>query len=163
MTGKGEMKRGDPGSEVVHLLVFELEGHAYGLDVDGVEAVVEGRASDGAWSYEGEEVTVESLAGWVGLNPPSQSPTRILLCRNRGGLRGFEVDTPKSIVTLAVDDIYPLPSLIRRVLGQAPLWGVGRAPGGLLLLVDLDKTDTECATEAGFPASQRGGMESRPT
>jgi chemotaxis signal transduction protein len=52
-------------------------------------------------------------------------------------LRGFLVDLPKTIVTLSVEDIFPIPPLIRRVLGVSPLWGVGRLPHGLLLLVDL--------------------------
>lgn len=66
-----------------------------------------------------------------------QAASRILIGWSGDALRGFWVDLPKTIVSLAVADIFPIPPLIRRVLGSSPLWGVGRLPRGLLLLVDL--------------------------
>jgi chemotaxis signal transduction protein len=146
--------------DTVHLLVFELDGQFYGVDVDQVEAIVAGECSDGICSYEGEDVPVHDLARWIGLDQPNPSSqplavetgetgkrpsvavSRVLLSRSSGTLQGFVADTPKNIVTLGVADIFPIPNLIQRVLEPTPLWGVGRSPGGLLLLVDLARRGT---------------------
>jgi chemotaxis signal transduction protein len=133
--------------EQVHLLVFDLGGQGYGVDVDQVEAVVEASACEASapdqgsypapWCYQGEDLLVEPLAYRVGLDQLGEAPSRVLLTRIGGALRGFLVDTPKDIVTLPIDQIFPVPDLIRRVLGRSPLWGIGRSAKGLLLLVDL--------------------------
>jgi chemotaxis signal transduction protein len=154
--------------DAVHLLVFELDGQFYGVDVDQVEAIVAGECTDGICSYEGEDVPVRDLARWIGLDRPDPSPrpsvvsspqpsavetgetgkrpsvavSRVLLSRSSGTLQGFLADTPRNIVTLGVADLFPIPNLIQRVLGPTPLWGVGRSPGGLLLLVDLARRGT---------------------
>jgi purine-binding chemotaxis protein CheW len=144
------MARVHADQEQVHFLVFELGGQRYGVNVDQVEAVVEGearqgRGCEGLWSYEGQDVPVQCFAMWIGLrstaseavDEPAQAASRILVGWSGDALRGFLVDLPRTIVTLPVDDIFPIPPLIRRVLGPSPLWGVGRLPRGLLLLVDL--------------------------
>jgi chemotaxis signal transduction protein len=131
--------------EQVHFLVFELDGQHYGVNVDQVEAVVEGECCEDSWSYEGQDVPVQCFATWIGLrstaseavDEPDRSASRILIGWSGDAMRGFLVDLPRTIVSLAVDDIFPIPPLIQRVLGPSPLWGVGRLPRGLLLLVDL--------------------------
>ena len=114
----------------VHLLVFQLDGQLYGVNVEQVEAILE--AMDA-----GELVPLQPLAAWLGLDPPEDARSRVLLSRSSGELVGFLVDTPRDLVTLPLEDVFPIPSLIRRVLGPSPLWGVGRSSKGLLLLVDL--------------------------
>jgi chemotaxis signal transduction protein len=152
-TGRLAAEQALPGYvEGVHLLVFELAGQSYGVDVDQVEIVVESElceqqsdkdqaAYPALWHYGGEEAVVEPLARWVGLDLTGEAPSRVLFSRSAGTLRGFLVDTPKDIVTLPVDQVFPMPDLIRRVLGPSsrpsPLWGVGRSSQALLLLVDL--------------------------
>jgi chemotaxis signal transduction protein len=125
----------------IHLLIFELNGQRYGVDVEQVLAVAEGERAEGQWWYDGEQVPLQSLARWVGLDRAAGSdvvsPLRVLLSRSSGELRGFVVDTPQDIVTLPVEQIFPVPAFIRQVLGSSPLWGVGRLAAGLLLLVDL--------------------------
>jgi chemotaxis signal transduction protein len=127
--------------EQIHFLVFELSGQRYGVDIDQVLAVVEGEGCEGLWCYEGEDVPLQWLARWIGLDQAAIADgapfSRVLLSRSSGMLRGFMVDTPQDIVTLSVDQIFPVPALIRQVLGPSPLWGVGRPAAGLLLLVDL--------------------------
>jgi chemotaxis signal transduction protein len=156
--------------DTVHVLIFELERQLYGIDVEQVKAIVEGEADDGlpvpthsgcsaesgaegrTCFYEGQDVPVHSLASWIGLGQPDLSQSfgtdkqpspvasRVLLSRSSGTFQGFLVDTPKDIVALSVVDIFPIPDLIQRVLGPTPLWGVGKSPSGLLLLVDLAAT-----------------------
>jgi chemotaxis signal transduction protein len=121
----------------VHFVVFELGGQLYGVDVAEVEAIVEGHAEDGSWFYEGQDVPVQSFARWLHLESPGEGPARVLLSRSGGTLRGFQVETPRDILALPLEDIFPMPVLIRRALGSSPLWGVGRSSRGLLLLVDL--------------------------
>lgn len=136
----GTSRNTGPGNlaQDIHLLVFEVGGQPYGVDVDQVEALVEGQASSGLWSYEGEDIPVQDLALWVGLDVSREGEaSRILLSRSGGALRGFQVDTPKDVIGLAVECIFPIPLLIRRVLGHSPLWGVAQRPEGLILLVDL--------------------------
>lgn len=130
----------------MHFLVFELDGQAYGVNVDQVVTVVEGQSRRGAWRYEGQDIPVQSLAGWLGLDEPEPPPSRVLVSQRDGALRGFLVDTPRDIVTLPMDEIFPIPVLIQRVLGSTPLWGVGRRIQGLLPLVDLS-LGTEAAQE----------------
>jgi chemotaxis signal transduction protein len=132
----------ETGSEQIHVLIFELDGQLYGVDVSQVDALVEGPSSQeqeetGAWAYQGQEVPLRCLASWIGLESPEVSPSRVLLSRDQGSLQGFLVDIPKDMVSLRLDDVYPVPVLIRRVLGPSALWGVGRSAGGLVLLVDL--------------------------
>lgn len=139
------------------VLLFELEGQLYGVSVAQVEAIVtrsepghsnaglaEGWAVGGLNSGE-EGVPVQSLAGWVGLAEPQKPPSRLLLSRTADGLQAFEVDTPRDVVHLPLEDLYPLPVLIRRVLGAGPLWGVGRTQRGLLILVDLARRTSDGA------------------
>jgi chemotaxis signal transduction protein len=132
----------ETASEQVHVLVFELDGQLYGVDVCQVEALVEGPSSQEqeetrVWSYQDQEVPLRCLASWIGLEPPEVSPSRVLLSRDQGSLQGFLVDIPKDMVTLRLEDVYPVPVLIQRVLGPSALWGVGRSAEGLVLLVDL--------------------------
>ena len=122
---------------LMHFLVFELDGQAYGVNVDQVGALTEGNGRGGPWRYGGQDIPVQSLAGWLGLDAPEPPPSRVLVSQRDGALRGFLVDTPRDIVTLPMDEIFALPVLIQRVLGSTPLWGVGRRPDGLLPLVDL--------------------------
>ncbi len=133
------METEQPGGEQVHFLVFELDGQHYGVDVEQVEAIVECEAGEGTWCYEGKDVPVEPLWRLVGLDQPGDQPSRVLLSRSGAARRGFLVPTPRDIVTLAMEMIFPVPDLIRRVLGPSPLWGVGQAETGLLLLVDLGR------------------------
>jgi purine-binding chemotaxis protein CheW len=121
------------GTEQVPLLIFELGGQFYGVDVDQVEAIVERQTS-----YQGQEIPVQDMALWIGLEMSKEGEaSRLLLSRSGGALQGFLVDTPKDVIALSLDGIFPIPPLIRRVLGRSPLWGVGQWPQGLILLVDL--------------------------
>jgi chemotaxis signal transduction protein len=129
--------------EQVHFLVFELDGQFYGIDVNQVEAIVEGQPGGERWSYEGQEVPLQYLARWIGLDRPAKPPSRVLISSGDVGLRAFLVDSPITIASLPVDDIFPIPTLIRQVVKSTPLWGVGRSARGLLLLVDLTSSPYE--------------------
>jgi chemotaxis signal transduction protein len=126
-----------PEQGQLHFLVFELDGQFYGIDVEQIEAIVEGECCDGLWFYEGQQVPTRCLALWIGLEQPDEPPTRVLLTRSGEKLQGFLVDTPKDIVTLSVEQIFPIPILIQKALRSSPLWGVGRWRDRLFLLVDL--------------------------
>lgn len=156
----------------VQFLVFELAGQRYGVDVAEVEGLVRSDASaapkEGVLVYEGEQVQVQPLAQWVGLPPEQEAASRtgngsaapgsglppvpggefsrLLLSRRGGTLNGLLVDMPRDIISLPLDAIFALPVLIRRLLVDSPLWGVGRAEDGLILLLD--------------PASRRFGLGS---
>jgi chemotaxis signal transduction protein len=161
----------------VQFLVFALHDQRYGVDVAEIEAIVQAaglRQEDGAFSYEGEELlAVHPLDRWVGLTagreapaggaPATDAPRHLLLSRSSGGLHGLLVDMPRDIVSLPLEAIYALPPLIRHLLPDSPLWGVGRAEGELILLVDPvergrgaeprgpgagSRTETEIETEA---------------
>jgi chemotaxis signal transduction protein len=133
-----EHREPDNSTQDIHILVFELGGQLYGVDVDQVETVVEGQASDGLWSYQGQEIPVQDLALWVGLEASGEdTASRLLLVWSNGALRGFSVDTPRDIVALPPEAVFPIPPLIQRVSGRSPLWGVAQWSKGLILLVDL--------------------------
>jgi len=123
--------------QIIHFLVFDLAGQPYGVNVAQVEGVVAGPGREGKWTYQGQEIILHSLPRLLELALPEEALNRVLLIRRDGELHGFLVPTPRDIVALAVEDIFPLPPLIRRVLGERTLlWGVGRMENGLLLLVD---------------------------
>jgi chemotaxis signal transduction protein len=147
----GGYKQAVDASRGLPFLAFELGGQLYGIEVEQVEAIVEGKTISPEekslekgdvilWPFEGEQVPVRCLARWVGLDATEESATRVLFSRGSEGLQGFWVGTPRDIVTLPLEEIFPIPILIRRVLGPSPLWGIGRAPQGLLLLVNLTVT-----------------------
>lgn len=125
-------------TQILHFVVFELGGQPYGIDVEQVEAIVEGECCEGLWSYEGQEIPVHCLTARVGLEQPPEPPSHVLVSWGDEGMQGFLVDAPRNIVPLPVDDIFSLPDLIRQVMGVTPLWGVGRSADGLFLLVDLN-------------------------
>lgn len=127
----------DTSGGAMPFLLFELEGQRYGVAVDQVEAVVEAPAVEEPYLYEGQEVPIDSFARWIGLAAAGGRADRLLIGQSGGSLRGFRIDTPRDIATLSLEAIHPLPILIRRVLGDSPLWGVGRHDGGLVLLVNL--------------------------
>lgn len=134
----------------VQFLVFELHGQRYGVDVAEIEAIVQAtalRRQGETSSYEGKDLpSVQTLERWVGLTAsqptstedPSatDAPPHLLLSRSSGGLNGLLVDMPRDIVSLPLESIYALPPLIRHLLPDSPLWGVGQAEDGLILLVD---------------------------
>jgi chemotaxis signal transduction protein len=133
--------RSYPGN--LQFLVFELQGQRYGVDVAEVEAIVQATGlepREGGFAYQEEGLRgVHPLSRWVGL-PAAQdlpaTPHHLLLSRSAEGLNGLLVDMPRDIVSLPLEDIYALPPLIRHLLPDSPLWGVGRAEDGLILLVD---------------------------
>lgn len=135
------------GGDQMHFLIFELHGQPYGVNVDQVQALTESKGREGVWRYDDQDILVQSLARWIGLDPPEPLPSRLLVSRSSGALCGFLVDTPRDIVTLAVEDIFALPILVQRVLGATPLWGVGRRPHGLLPLVDLSRVRSAAQEE----------------
>lgn len=142
MTEEGEVRAaaGPAQQDSVHLLVFELEGQRYGVDVDEIEAIVQAgalRQGEEAFAYGDETVVVDSLARWVGrASAAERAPQHLLLSRRGGVLSGLLVDMPRDIVSLPLERIHALPDLIRRLLSGSPFWGVGRAEEGLILLVD---------------------------
>ena len=67
-------------------------------------------------------------------------PNCVLLIQSGGKLRGFLVDAPRSIVHLPVENVFPMPILIKRFLifsGLSLLRGIVRVSNKLMLLVDL--------------------------
>lgn len=123
--------------QAIPFLLFELEGQRYGVAVDQVEAIVEAPAVEEQYLYAGQEVPVRSFAGWIGLPAADKFPGCVLIGRSAEGWQGFGVGTPRDITTLPLEAIHPIPILIRRVLGNSPLWGVGQHVDGLVLLVNL--------------------------
>jgi chemotaxis signal transduction protein len=143
----GQVETEHRSGEQVHIVVFELAGRAYGVNVDQVEALTEGESTEGMCRYDDQDIPVQCLARWIGLDPPDPLPSRLLVSRSGGAPHGFLVDTPRDIVSLAVEDIFALPVLVQRVLGDTPLWGVGRCPDGLLPLVDLSRVESAAQEE----------------
>jgi chemotaxis signal transduction protein len=128
----------DNASEDIYLLLFELDGQLYGVDVAQVETIIEGQTRDGLWSYQGQEMAAQDLALWVGLEASGEDKaSRVLLSWSNGALRGFLVNTPKDIVALPPESVFAIPPLIQRVSERSPFWGVAQGPKGLILLVDL--------------------------
>jgi chemotaxis signal transduction protein len=125
------------GVQAIPFLLFELEGQRYGVAVDQVEAIVEAQAVEERYLYAGQEVPVRPFAGWIGLPAADKFDGRLLIGHSAEGWQGFEVGTPRDIITLPLEAIHPIPILVRRVLGDSPLWGVGRHADGLVLLVNL--------------------------
>lgn len=151
-----------PHTDSVQFLVFELQGQRYGVDVAGIDAIVQApglRQPDGTYAYEGEGMAaVHALDHWVGLAsgreaPAEDTPRHLLLSRSGGKLYGLLVGMPRDIVSLPLEAIYALPPLIRRLLPDSPLWGVGRAEDGLILLVDPANRGRQ--SEAPAPGTMR--------
>lgn len=141
------MEQEQSSGDLIHFVVFEVDGRTYGVHVDQVETLTEGEGQEGVRRYHDQDIPVQSLARWIGLDPPEPLPSRLLVSRSGGTLHGFLVDTPRDIVSLAVDDIFALPILVQQVLGATPLWGVGRCPHGLLPLVDLSRVESAAEEE----------------
>ena len=131
----------------MNLLIFSLNGSRYGLDAEQIVEMVEhqdeeklDRASSGSHGVlrRGEEIPVVELAERIGLKGPvTYTAPKIVLPRADEMRMGFLIEDPQEMAPIAVEDIYLLPDLVKRLGAGAGIWGVARRADHLIILVDL--------------------------
>ncbi len=141
--------------EAIEILVFIAAGGRFGADVEQVLKVIRAAKTaneresfhrersllkpqpDGYLFNQGGVVVVD-LAARLSAPAPLSAEASILLVKGIEPPLGFRVDSLEDIVTVPVEDIFPLPPLIARTQKTgAGLWAIGRVEEHLIALLDL--------------------------
>lgn len=137
--------------EEIEILVFMAAGGRFGADAKQVFRVIRPAQTtnkrgglqkitpqpDG-YLFNQEGVVVVDLAARLSSPGPLSAEASILLVKGIDPPLGFLVDNLEDIVTVPVEDIFPLPPLIERTQKTgASLWAIARVEKQLIALLDL--------------------------
>ena len=142
------------GDETVQVIVFNLGGERYGVDVSQVREIIKPsqitripNAPDfieGVINLRGQITTIVNLRKRFGMEPkPIDNDTRIIVVEFDNAAIGMMVDTVTEVKYLSTSDIEPLPDIITAREEAKFLKGVGKLPDGLLIMIDLNKVLSE--------------------
>lgn len=132
-----------------HLVIFELSGEAYGVDVTRVQSiiprqpisVVPGAPAfiEGVINLRGAIVPVVDLRTRFGLPAPATEHKTVIVIVEVTGLNlGLIVDKVTDVAKIATAAIEP-PSPLLTSLETAYLHGIGKFNERIIILLDLDR------------------------
>ncbi len=131
----------------IAILVFSTAGGRFGADVEQVPRAIKPtnpgdlqkiKPQPGGYLFNQEGVVVVDLAARLSSPGPLSAQANILLVEGTEPPLGFLVDNLEDIVTVPLEDIFPLPPLIERTQKTgAGLWAIARIEDQLIALLDL--------------------------
>lgn len=151
------------------VLVFEVEGHRYGIDASEVKEIVRAALParlaqqpgviEGLLNVRGRIAAVLDLRARFGLKRREIEPGDVLLlCEIEGRLLALRADAALDLVQLQASEL-AMPSEVTRAALHAR--GVCRLPNGLLFLCDLGSFLKEAellALDQALAQAQNGGL-----
>ncbi len=146
------------GSEEQQLVVFELSGESYGVDISAVNTIIRmqpithvPRAPEfveGVINLRGSIVPVIDLRRRFGLsNFEETKASRIVVVETESGLIGMIVDAVTETLSISFDAIEP-PSSIVTSTDSRYLRGVAKTDDRLLILLDIERILSAAESEA---------------
>ncbi|MEN6356155.1 MAG: chemotaxis protein CheW [Armatimonadota bacterium] len=138
--------------ECEELVVFELAGECYGVDISTVSTIIRmqeittipmaSEYVDGVINLRGSIIPVINLRKRFGLPPGEQTKaSRIMVVEAGGQMIGMIVDAVVETLMLPAGAVQPPLSVISSIEADY-LRGVGQQENRLVILVDLDKVLT---------------------
>ncbi|MDN5346725.1 MAG: purine-binding chemotaxis protein CheW [Clostridia bacterium] len=143
------MDREKRGAGEIQLVVFQLAGETYGVDIGNVHEIIRmqpitdvPRAPEfveGVINLRGRIIPVIDLHKRFGLPPAEETgSTRIMVVEVAGMTVGMIVDSVSEVLRLPAENIEPPPPMISGV-DVAYLRGVGKWGEKLIILLDLNR------------------------
>ena len=131
------------------LVVFELSGESYGIDIAAVESIVKMQTITqlpkapvyikGVTNLRGAVLPVIDLRTRFGLEVQEIARETRIIVVFMGDIKvGVVVDAVSEVLRITEDTIQPLPPLVSSV-NSAFLKGIVRLPDRLIILLDLGK------------------------
>ncbi len=148
--------------EEEQLVVFELAGESYGLDIGAVNTIIRMQAIthvprapefvEGVINLRGSIIPVVDLRKRFGLNAYEETKaSRIVVVETAGGAFGLIVDAVTETLSLSREVIEP-PSSIVSTADSHYLRGVAKLEERLIILLDIERIlgaeETDALTEA---------------
>lgn len=142
-----------PSSGEMQLVVFELAGQAYGLDISTVQEIIQVPGITrvpgtppfvkGVISLRGRVVVIVDLHTWFELPVPENTTTSRVLIADAGDEDvGVVVDVATEVLRVPADSIEP-PSPVVTGVNSAYLAGVAKVGERLILLLDFKRLFAE--------------------
>lgn len=128
----------------LRLLVFRMDGTAIGFDTDQMEGMTDfGRVE----MNESCLVTINELLGMGEEAYNCASPKVVFVkpmhaddeCGVTGKRIGIVVETPEDIVDVPVENIRPLPPVVRKHTRATGFWGAALLKTGMVFIADIYK------------------------
>jgi purine-binding chemotaxis protein CheW len=150
-------------SEEQQLVVFELSGESYGVDIGAVNTIIRMQSIthvprapefvEGVINLRGSIVPVIGLRKRFGLSAFEETKaSRIVVVETLAGLFGMIVDAVTETLSLPGDSIEPPSSIVTSTDSQY-LRGVAKVDDRLIIMLDIQRIltadETEILTEVG--------------
>ena len=154
----------------LHIIGFHVGRETYGVPITAVHEIVrlpEVTAVPDAPDYiegvinlRGRIVSIIDLRKRFGEPAGTGSKNRILVAESRGKLVGLIVDSASEVLKIPAREVEPPPALLQEGTLNC-VTGVGKLPGRLIILLDLERLLQRTA-ETADPAAKAAGGAATP-
>ncbi|HWQ30548.1 MAG TPA: chemotaxis protein CheW [Negativicutes bacterium] len=140
--------------ETLQLVIFQLNGQAYGIDIFKVNEIVPYTKPtqipnspaflEGVLNLRGRVIPIISLKKRFNLeNAGTDDRTRIIVSNTGGKVAGFVVDEASEVLTVNKESIEPVSDIVSSI-SQKYIGGVGKLSNGrMYILLNFDELYTE--------------------
>ncbi|MCD5424869.1 MAG: chemotaxis protein CheW [Methanosarcinaceae archaeon] len=150
MNKENTQMKEDETQELQQLVVFELGGEEFGVDITQVREII--RKGDfttvpnapsyvkGVINLRGQITTIIDLRMKLGLfndGAIDEQQARIIIVEIDNNIMGMIVDSVSEVTYLSKKDIDSVPSTLKQSINAEYIKGVGKLPNRLLILIDL--------------------------
>lgn len=145
---RAEKESSSSPEEWLQLVVFELSGEEFGVDIMQVSEIIPiskitrvPQSPDcvkGLINLRGKIIVVIDLNRRLGFSPrESDSLSRIIIVKVRDTTIGMLVNSVSGVLKLPLSSVEPTPDMIKSKINAEYLIGVGKAGNRLLILLNL--------------------------
>ncbi len=121
--------------EEIQVLIFTLAGATLGLETSQIDEILTaGQAEERQLDF----ISIHELIHCTP-KPLSYNSSKVILIKGSATPLGLVIEEPEAILSLAIDQIQPLPVLIASTNSSEALWGAVVIQEEIVLLVDLGK------------------------
>lgn len=143
-------QEGEVLDEGFQLVVFELSGEEFGVDIMQVSEIIPApkitripqapECVKGLINLRGKIIVVIDLNTRLGFSPKeSDELSRIIIVEVGDNVIGMLVNSVKEVMRLPLQCVEPTPEMIKSKINAEYLRGVGKMEGRLLILLNLTK------------------------
>jgi len=171
---RAEKEESSPSKELLHLVVFELSGEEFGVDIMQVSEIIPvskitrvpqaPECVKGLINLRGKIIVVIDLNRRLGFSPKeSDSLSRIIIVEVRDTMIGMLVNSVTGVLKLPFSSVEPTPDMIKSKINAEYLTGVGKKGDRLLIILNLarvlgeEEIDelSQLSSSASSPSSER--------
>ena len=150
MFGETSEQDSEVSDEGLQLVVFELSGEEFGVDILQVSEIIPApritrvpqapECVKGLINLRGKIIVLIDLNIRLGFSPKERDElSRIIIVEVGNTVIGMLVNSVKEVMKLPLSTIEPTPEMIKSKINSEYLKGVGKLDGRLLILLNLAK------------------------